>query len=54
MFKIILTENQLNALMSCLDTQLRQGGLQSMGMIVDLYNVMQRAEKVDEKKAEEK
>jgi hypothetical protein len=45
MLKIMVTEEQLKALMGCLDVALRQGGLNSLATVTDLYNVLVSAKK---------
>jgi len=46
-----LTENQLQMLYTTLDTELKTHGLTSLVMAVDLYNALQKAEKVTKAEA---
>lgn len=43
MFELKVTKEQLEMLFVCLDTQLKTSGLQSLGMVVDLQNMLQSA-----------
>jgi hypothetical protein len=65
MIKVILTEQQFNSLLGCIDITLRKNGLSSLGTVVDLHNVLiaakenyehQRKEDLrkDEKQSEER
>jgi hypothetical protein len=45
MFKIAISEEQLKALLGCLDVTLRQGGLNTLATVTDLYNVLMAAQK---------
>jgi len=48
MLTITLTQEQLKMLFVCVDTQLRTSGLESLAMVVDVHNMLQKAQKVEE------
>ena len=50
MVKVTLTEEQLKALFGCLDLQLKANGLMALQVVLDLYNALSAAQKVEEPK----